>query len=77
MPENSRGLDDRRGALLEVEIPKIEMERYSVMFESVLGNKQQPGLLARRSRTLDNLVVPEKEVSPRSCTLTCTLPNRL
>jgi hypothetical protein len=46
--------------LLQVDIPDIQMERYSIMFGSVLG-KGQSSLLARRSRTLDRLMVPEKE----------------
>lgn len=48
--------------LLQVDIPDIHMERYSVMFSSVLGNKQSPGLLARRSKTLDKLKVATDEV---------------
>lgn len=47
--------------LLQVDIPDTQMERYSIMFGSVLG-KGQSSLLARRSRTLDRLVVPGKEV---------------
>lgn len=54
------------GPLLQVEIPDIHMERYSVMFGSVLGNKQPPGLLARRSKTLDKLKVATDEVGAPS-----------
>lgn len=41
------------GPLLDVEIPKITMERYSVMFGSVL--QSQPSLLARRQATIQKL----------------------
>ncbi|KFY41029.1 hypothetical protein V495_05097 [Pseudogymnoascus sp. VKM F-4514 (FW-929)] len=55
--ENSRS----ERPLLAVEIPTTEMERYSVMFSSLLDKKKsstQPstsGLLARRQATLDRL----------------------
>ncbi|KAL4737030.1 hypothetical protein BDV11DRAFT_216956 [Aspergillus similis] len=54
------------GSFLQVEIPQIEMERYSVMFGGLLNN-DRPSLLARRSRTLDNLTIPDKESSPPLC----------
>ncbi|KAI0117218.1 hypothetical protein F4814DRAFT_448221 [Daldinia grandis] len=41
------------GSLLDVEIPQITMERYSVMFGSVL--QSQPSLLARRQVTVQKL----------------------
>ncbi|KAI1394095.1 uncharacterized protein F4822DRAFT_36566 [Hypoxylon trugodes] len=41
------------GPLLDVEIPRITMERYSVMFGSVL--QSQPSLLARRQATVQKL----------------------
>ncbi|KAI1210024.1 uncharacterized protein F4807DRAFT_82296 [Annulohypoxylon truncatum] len=41
------------GPLLDVEIPNITMERYSVMFGSVL--QSQPSLLARRQATVQKL----------------------
>ncbi|KAL7628908.1 hypothetical protein AAE478_000424 [Parahypoxylon ruwenzoriense] len=49
------------GPLLDVEIPSITMERYSVMFGSVLQSKSQPQpqaqptLLARRQATIEKL----------------------
>ena len=48
--------------LLNVDIPDVQMERYSVMFSNVMNKNQRPPLLARRSRTLDNLRVPRNEV---------------
>ncbi|KAL4900838.1 hypothetical protein BDW74DRAFT_170601 [Aspergillus multicolor] len=48
------------GSFLQVEIPQVEMERYSVMFGGLLNN-DRPSLLARRSKTLDNLTIPGKE----------------
>ncbi|KAL2001019.1 hypothetical protein VTN02DRAFT_2332 [Thermoascus thermophilus] len=52
---------DVSGPLLQVEIPNIQLERYSVMFGSVLGKNKPSTLLARRSKTLDNLVAPPPE----------------
>ncbi|KAI2618850.1 hypothetical protein GGR54DRAFT_640390 [Hypoxylon sp. NC1633] len=67
------------GPLLDVEIPSITMERYSVMFGSVL--QPQPSLLARRQATVQKLKsiddavereedvrrhdVPRRETSPQ------------
>ncbi|KAJ5943788.1 hypothetical protein N7516_003956 [Penicillium verrucosum] len=45
--------------LLSVDIPDVQMERYSVMFSDVVNKNQKPSLLARRARTLDNLRVPD------------------
>ncbi|OJD20196.1 hypothetical protein ACJ73_08471 [Blastomyces percursus] len=42
-------------SLLNVEIPEVRLERYSVMFGSVLGKPPSTTLLARRSKTLDML----------------------
>ncbi|KAJ5188966.1 hypothetical protein N7491_005288 [Penicillium cf. griseofulvum] len=48
-----------RDLLLSVDIPDIQMERYSVMFSNVVNKNQKPSLLARRAKTLDNLRVPD------------------
>ncbi|KAJ5616495.1 hypothetical protein N7537_001609 [Penicillium hordei] len=45
--------------LLSVDIPDVQLERYSVMFSDVVNKNQKPSLLARRARTLDNLRVPD------------------
>lgn len=50
------------GLLLEVDIPNVQMERYSVMFSQVMNKNQRPSLLARRSKTLDNLRMPNNQV---------------
>ncbi|KAJ6023764.1 hypothetical protein N7540_004561 [Penicillium herquei] len=47
--------------MLDVEIPDVQMERYSVMFSNVMTKNQKPSLLARRSKTLDNLRVPSAQ----------------
>ncbi|CAG7965402.1 unnamed protein product [Penicillium olsonii] len=47
------------GPLLSVNIPDVQMERYSVMFSDVVNKNQRPPLLARRAKTLDNLQVPD------------------
>ncbi|RYP42309.1 hypothetical protein DL768_010358 [Monosporascus sp. mg162] len=55
------------GPLLNVEIPTVELERYSVMFSSVLNNPPSSNLLTRRQATLqqlkriDNYVINEQE----------------
>ncbi|OQE17158.1 hypothetical protein PENFLA_c025G09763 [Penicillium flavigenum] len=49
----------RQGLLLSVDIPDVQMERYSVMFSNVVNKNQKPSLLARRAKTLDNLRVPD------------------
>jgi hypothetical protein len=48
--------------LLSVDIPDIQMERYSVMFGNVVNKNERPSLLARRAKTLVNLSVPDANV---------------
>ncbi|KAK1766803.1 hypothetical protein QBC33DRAFT_515558 [Phialemonium atrogriseum] len=43
------------GPFLDVEIPSIKMERYSVMFDSLLNPQGTSSLLARRQATLEKL----------------------
>ena len=50
------------GPRLDVNIPDIQMERYSVMFSNVMNKNQRPNLLARRAKTLDSLSVPSNQV---------------
>ncbi|KAJ5633398.1 hypothetical protein N7490_009737 [Penicillium lividum] len=47
--------------MLDVYIPDVQMERYSVMFSKVMTKNHKPSLLARRSKTLDNLRVPSAQ----------------
>lgn len=58
-------LPKSRGPLLDVEIPDITMERYSVMFGQVLDKKRasrdQSSLLARRQATLSKLKTIDDE----------------
>lgn len=51
-----------QGPLLNIDIPDVQMERYSVMFSNVVNKNQRPSLLARRAKTLDNLQVPDANV---------------
>ena len=51
-------------SLLEVEIPSVTMDRYSVMFGSVLQPKQ-PSLLVRRQAQLDKLKNLDEELEQR------------
>lgn len=48
---------------LEVDLPDVQMERYSVMFAGLFG-QGKPALLARRSKTLDGMTAANKEVLP-------------
>lgn len=52
----------RNNSLLEIDIPTVEMERYSVMFSGVLGNKPDTSLLARRNKALNDIKVQRTEV---------------
>ncbi|GMF77491.1 unnamed protein product [Aspergillus oryzae] len=52
----------KSGPLLQVDIPSVEMERYSVMFSALL-NKNEPSPLNRRSKTLENISVTSTEVN--------------
>lgn len=51
------------GPFLDIEIPSVTMERYSVMFGSVLQTQAASGLLARRQANLDCLMTIKDEVS--------------
>lgn len=51
-----------QGPLLDVNIPNVQMERYSVMFGSIVDSDQRPSLLARRAKTLKSLQVPDVSV---------------
>lgn len=60
-----------QGPRLDVSIPDVQMERYSVMFSNVMNKNQRPSLLARRSKTLDSLQVPQNSVSHINPSTTC------
>ncbi|KAK3190489.1 hypothetical protein K4F52_003510 [Lecanicillium sp. MT-2017a] len=47
---------------LDVEIPDIKLERYSVMFKGLIQNQQSSTLLARRQATVSRLRAIEDEV---------------
>ncbi|OOF92951.1 hypothetical protein ASPCADRAFT_209609 [Aspergillus carbonarius ITEM 5010] len=51
------------GPLLQVEIPDIQLERYSVMFGGVLSKNRPPSLI-RRSQTLQDVSAPTPEDVP-------------
>lgn len=57
--------------MLRVDIPTITMDRYSVMFGSVLqkgsSESQQSGLLARRQATLDKLKTVNEAIATKVC----------
>ncbi|KNG81545.1 hypothetical protein ANOM_011062 [Aspergillus nomiae NRRL 13137] len=54
--------ESKSGPLLQVDIPSVEMERYSVMFSALL-KQNEPSPLNRRSRTLENMSAPNAEVN--------------
>ncbi|KAG6061539.1 hypothetical protein E4U32_002907 [Claviceps aff. humidiphila group G2b] len=65
-PQTSRKPTEKpsREALLDVEIPDITLERYSVMFASLLdrrGTASQPSLLSRRQNTHDKIQALKEE----------------
>ncbi|KAE8166664.1 hypothetical protein BDV40DRAFT_239512 [Aspergillus tamarii] len=70
--DRQQSVQPKSGPLLQVDIPSIEMERYSVMFSALL-NKNEPSPLNRRSRTLENMSAPNTETSTPSPDL---LPSR-
>ncbi|GKZ33947.1 hypothetical protein AbraIFM66950_004038 [Aspergillus brasiliensis] len=53
------------GPLLQVDIPDIQLERYSVMFGGVL-KKNRPSSMNRRSKTLEDTIPPAGEDIPHS-----------
>lgn len=57
------------GGLLNIDIPDVHMERYSVMFGSLLGNPSEstPSLLMRRQATLERLKVVNEELALKVC----------
>lgn len=63
------------GPLLNVDIPDVQMERYSVMFGSLLKSDQpkaRTSLLARRQATLDKLKVVNEAIAEHVSRLTFT-----
>ncbi|KAG5295914.1 hypothetical protein I7I50_08830 [Histoplasma capsulatum G186AR] len=71
LPGSLSGPEDVTGSLLNVEIPEVHMERYSVMFGSVLDKPTSTTLLASRSKTLNTLKThyEEEELGHREITL--------
>jgi len=58
------------GGMLDVDIPSIHMERYSIMFGSVLqkpSSGNASALLARRQATLDKLKTVNAELASKVC----------
>jgi hypothetical protein len=66
-PKEPQGKSASTEPMLQVNIPDIEMERYSVMFSNFIQKREKPSLLARRDKTLDNLQVPDAHVSFLLC----------
>lgn len=63
-PSNTQSPEQMKpnlGPLLQVDIPDVQMERYSVMFGGLLG-KDQPSQPDRRSKTMENIEVPKTQV---------------
>ncbi|KAH1931394.1 hypothetical protein KXV48_008875 [Aspergillus fumigatus] len=50
------------GPFLQIDIPDVQLERYSVMFGGVL-NQNTPSLLKRRSKTLEDVRIPKPDAS--------------
>ena len=63
-PSNTQSPEQMKpnlGPLLQVDIPDVQMERYSVMFGGLLG-KDQPSQPDRRSKTMEDIEVPKTQV---------------
>lgn len=60
--KSSQDTNNKKDLHLDVSIPDVQMDRYSVMFGNVMDRNQRPSLLARRAKTLDSLRVPNAEV---------------
>ena len=68
--DNGSGPVRKNGrSLLDVDIPDIHMERYSIMFGSVLGKSSNntSSLLARRQATLDKLKTVNEGLLEKVC----------
>lgn len=68
---------NQNGGLLNVDIPSIQMERYSIMFGSVLqkpNNSTTSSLLARRQATLDRLKTVNEALALKVSVVSLTLP---
>lgn len=65
--EENTQLRPQAAGLLDVDIPDVQMERYSVMFGSLLGKPTEttPSLLARRQATLERLKVVNEELAQK------------
>lgn len=53
--QSSKPKESGSEPFLNVDIPQVELERYSVMFSGLLDKRRPPPLARRRSRTLDDL----------------------
>lgn len=53
----------RNDSLLEIDIPAVQMERYSVMFSGVLDKRPDTSLMARRNKPLDDIKIQRTEVT--------------
>lgn len=49
---------------LDVEIPDVQMERYSVMFQNLFDKQEPSGLLSRREKALNKLIAVSNEDGP-------------
>ncbi|KAL4890567.1 hypothetical protein BDV59DRAFT_204279 [Aspergillus ambiguus] len=57
----ARGDMNGDGPKLDIDIPDVQMERYSVMFGGLLGKGHPSPLLNRRSKTLDDITTAHNE----------------
>ncbi|PLB44896.1 hypothetical protein P170DRAFT_415726 [Aspergillus steynii IBT 23096] len=67
-PSSDQNADQKKpnlGPLLQVDIPDVQMERYSVMFGGLLG-KDQPAPSDRRSKTMEDIEAPKAQDPPAS-----------
>ncbi|KAK6341695.1 hypothetical protein TWF696_008763 [Orbilia brochopaga] len=64
--------------LLDVDIPKVELERYSIMFDALLNQQPKPSIYARRKSGLNGIAVGRQspEAANSDSTPTIVLPKK-
>lgn len=63
-PEKARKTGKKSTPFLDVDIPSVEMERYSVMFGTLLQPSEKSSIFARRKSKDANIISPVRSRSP-------------
>ncbi|KAF3901928.1 hypothetical protein ABW21_db0207396 [Orbilia brochopaga] len=64
--------------LLDVDIPKVELERYSIMFDALLNQQPKPSIYARRKSGLNGIIAGRQspETANSNSTPSIVLPKK-